>query len=120
MTSAKAYDHARKEFYEIRLQEEVETRVAKEEALATGAYFGKSTLEIGMELEDKQYGNWKQWATEDILKDKQALAARYTGNASDVSPDDAEKEAGHEETPDSKPAQEQAPLGGALNTALNM
>ena len=62
LTRAQAYDKARKEFYDLRLQEDIERRVAKEEALATGAYFGKSAIEIGMDIEDKQWDVWKHWA----------------------------------------------------------
>jgi small subunit ribosomal protein S23 len=61
-----AYDIARKEFYALRHEEEVERRVAKEEALWTGAYFGKGALEVGMELEDKTYDQWLQNATENV------------------------------------------------------
>jgi small subunit ribosomal protein S23 len=79
MTSAKAYDQARQEFYAIRHQEDVERRVAKEEALATGAYFGKSMLEIGMELEDKTYESWKKWAQNEVEVIDQQRSAQYTG-----------------------------------------
>lgn len=79
MTSAKAYDQARQEFYAIRHQEDVERRVAKEEALATGAYFGKSMLEIGMELEDKTYEAWKEWAQKEVEVIEQQRSATYTG-----------------------------------------
>ena len=79
MTTEKAYDQARREFYEERLQEDVERRIAKEEAMATGAYFGKTMLEIGMELEDKEYERWKAWAVNDIMIRKQKQAAVYTG-----------------------------------------
>ncbi|KAL8634826.1 MAG: hypothetical protein Q9228_007616, partial [Teloschistes exilis] len=59
MTPARAYDQARKEFYERRLHQDVERRIAKEEAVATGAYFGKTILQVGMELEDKVFEDWK-------------------------------------------------------------
>ena len=110
-TSAQAYDHARKEFYELRLQEDVERRVAKEEAQATGAYFGKSMLEIGMELEDKVYEEWKEWATNEIVEKEQKQAAMYTGLDSEtmeMSPDDPEMQATLEEINDSTLAKEQA------------
>ena len=80
MTSAKAYDQARQEFYAIRHQEDVERRVAKEEALATGAYFGKSMLEIGMELEDKTYESWKEWAKKEVEVIGLQQRAQYTGD----------------------------------------
>ncbi|KAL4927170.1 mitochondrial 37S ribosomal protein mS23 [Aspergillus undulatus] len=62
MTKSVAYDIARREFYRLRLQEDIERRVAAEEAEATGANFGPTQLEIGMELESRVYENWKQWA----------------------------------------------------------
>ncbi|MCJ1466317.1 mitochondrial ribosomal small subunit component [Pseudocyphellaria aurata] len=79
LPSQEAYDQARKEFYALRLQEDVERRVAKEEALATGAYFGKSALEIGMGLEDRQYEKWRSWASQRITEDKQKQFAMYGG-----------------------------------------
>lgn len=62
MTKSYAYDIARREFYRLRLQEDIERRVAAEEAQATGANFGPTYHQIGMELENKEYENWKQWA----------------------------------------------------------
>jgi small subunit ribosomal protein S23 len=56
-SKATAYDMARREFYQHRHLSEIRARVAKEEALHVGAYFGKGPLEIGMELEDK---SWEQ------------------------------------------------------------
>lgn len=57
-----AYDVVRRDFYRLRQEEEIERRVALEEAEYVGSYFGKSRLEIGMLLEDKEYENWKVWA----------------------------------------------------------
>ncbi|KAK7532311.1 mitochondrial 37S ribosomal protein mS23 [Phyllosticta citribraziliensis] len=74
-----AYDQARKEFYEKRTDEDIERRIAKEEALAVGAYFGKSPVEYGMELEDKAYDDWKEWAEKEILLVEQQTAAAYGG-----------------------------------------
>ncbi|KAG5926673.1 hypothetical protein E4U42_003045 [Claviceps africana] len=62
VASCKAYDRARREFYELRHLEEVEKRVAIEEAKHVGAYFGKSRLDVGMLLEDQEFENWKIWA----------------------------------------------------------
>ncbi len=116
ISPAQAYDQARKEFYELRLQEDVERRVAKEEAEATGAYFGKSMLEIGMELEDKVFEEWKEWAAGEVLLMEQKQAAMYTGLDNEsmaTSPDDLETAAAIEEVVDSIPAKEQEPFGGA-------
>lgn len=79
MTRAEAYDHARKEFYDLRLQEDIERRIAKEEAISTGAYFGPSMLDIGMQLEDKEYEKWKVWAEREVELQEQRNAAMYTG-----------------------------------------
>ena len=113
---ARAYDQARKEFYKVRLQEDIQRRVAKEEALATGAYFNKSTLDIGMELEDKQYEEWKAWAIKEVNDAEQRRNAMYTGQdneAMDLSPDDPETEAGLNEIGDVLPAKGQSAYGGA-------
>ena len=77
MTKARAYDTARQEFYDLRYQEEVERRVAKEEALATGAYFGMSHLEIGTLLEDKWYEEWKDWAKQETLTMQHGAKSSY-------------------------------------------
>jgi small subunit ribosomal protein S23 len=79
MSKAQAYDVARKEFYALRHEEEVERRIAREEALWTGAYFGKSALEVGMELEDKIYESWKAWATKEAEAIDLQRNAAYTG-----------------------------------------
>ena len=47
--------------------------------MSTGAYFGKSALQIGTELEDKEYERWKEWATKEIALAEQRQAAMYTG-----------------------------------------
>ena len=118
ITPAQAYDQARKEFYDLRLQEDVERRVVKEEAMSTGAYFGKSALDIGMELEDKEYEKWKVWATNAAALAEQREAAMYTGGEENeemaLDSDPAELEAAVEEISDQIPAQGQSALGGAM------
>jgi len=57
-----AYDKARREFYEIRQQDQIEQRIAREEARFVGAYFDKSRLEIGHEMESREFERWKEWA----------------------------------------------------------
>lgn len=54
--------------------------MAKEEALATGAYFGKSALTVGMELENREFDRWKAWAEKELTIIKQNQAAAYLGD----------------------------------------
>ncbi|TGZ83325.1 mitochondrial ribosomal protein, partial [Ascodesmis nigricans] len=63
MSQTAAYDLARKEFYDLRMQEDIERRIASEEAQATGAYFGKTYIDVGVELEGKVLEDWKEKAT---------------------------------------------------------
>ena len=72
MTKGSAYDQARREFYEQRMQEDVERRVAKEEALATGAVFGKSMVQVGGELEDQAYERWREYAENTLVESERA------------------------------------------------
>lgn len=71
LTETAAYDLARKEFYDLRMQEDVERRVAAEEALMVGSKFGKSYLELGIEMEEKALEAWRNSATADILRRRQ-------------------------------------------------
>ncbi|KAL8770322.1 MAG: hypothetical protein Q9209_003958 [Squamulea sp. 1 TL-2023] len=117
MTPAKAYDQARKEFYDMRLRQDIERRVAKEEAMATGAYFGRSILQIGMELEDKIFEEWKAWASAEVIEQEQRRAAMYTGvdnEAAALPEGKQEVEAALEEVGSTIPAQGQEALGGAV------
>jgi len=75
MTKAAAYDIARREFYRLRLQEDIERRVAQEEARATGAYFGPDMHTVGMELENQEYERWKEWAIKEAQFQDQRAAA---------------------------------------------
>ncbi|KAI1352745.1 mitochondrial ribosomal protein S25 [Xylaria sp. FL0043] len=78
MTQEKAYDIVRREFYALRHEEDVERRIAKEEAMKVGAYFGKTAMQVGMELEDQQYDLWKKWASKQINSVQAEQDAAYT------------------------------------------
>ncbi|KAL2265286.1 hypothetical protein VTJ83DRAFT_6386 [Remersonia thermophila] len=73
-----AYDVARKEFYHLRHQEEVERRLAVEEARMYGAYFGQDYNRVGMQLEDAAYERWKKWAGEQIAQIDLQRAEAYS------------------------------------------
>lgn len=64
MSKRQAYDLARWDFYRLRQAQEIEKRVAVEEARCVGAYFGKTKLDVGMILEDREFERWKVWAGE--------------------------------------------------------
>lgn len=68
MTKEQAYDIARKELYDIRQSQDITRRIAQEEARMVGAYFGKSRLEVSMELENAVYEKWKKWAEGEAAK----------------------------------------------------
>ena len=81
MAREDAYDKARKEFYQLRLREDIERRVAKEEALYVGAQFGYSALEKGMRMEDRRFEAWKRYAIKEAemaqkIQDAAALTAQ--------------------------------------------
>ena len=104
LTRAQVYDKARNEFYELRLQEEVRRQVAKEEAMATGAYFGKSLNRIGLELEDKEHQRWTSWAQNKAALREQARAA---GSAPIIDePIDSVFESEPEQEPEREPERE--------------
>jgi small subunit ribosomal protein S23 len=79
MSKAAAYDHARREFYHHRHLSEVRVRIAKEEAMHVGAYFGKGPLEVGMALEDRAWDNWKAWAAQQIEEEQSMRAQMFSG-----------------------------------------
>ncbi|KAG8527987.1 uncharacterized protein KY384_006903 [Bacidia gigantensis] len=116
MSKSETYDQARKEFYELRLLEDTERRVAREEALMMGAQFGLSPMEVGMKLEDDEYERWKVWAQQQTELDQQRNAAMFVGTeTADMA--DASREEGSaalEEVSDAIPVQGQNAEGGAM------
>ncbi|KAI1923425.1 mitochondrial ribosomal small subunit component [Ophidiomyces ophidiicola] len=85
ITKGEAYDIARREFYSLRLQEDIERRIAQEEAMATGAYFGPDMLTTGMAMEDEMYEVWREWADRESQLASQRTAS-FTGVALDAEP----------------------------------
>lgn len=76
----------------MRLQEEVERRVAREEALSTGAYFGKSALEVGMDIEDKEWDKWKAWAEKETELQQQQRQAVQSGGYLEPSENESQED----------------------------
>ena len=71
----------------MRHSRETEVRVAREEALSTGAFFGPGPLEIGMKLENAAYDDWKEWAKKEILAQQQLQGSAYTGTEAEDAPE---------------------------------
>jgi small subunit ribosomal protein S23 len=83
MTEKKAYDIVRKDFYRLRHEEDVERRIAQEEARMVGGYFGKTRLQRGMELEDREYESWKVWASGEIEEKRSQMSSMVTSFGTD-------------------------------------
>lgn len=83
VSKEQAYDIARKELYDIRQKQDIERRIAQEEARMVGAYFGKSRLEVSMELEDAVYEKWKKWAEGEAQKLQAERESAYANFGSD-------------------------------------
>jgi small subunit ribosomal protein S23 len=83
LSKAAAYDQARREFYVHRHKEDIERRIAREEALSTGAYFGPSAIDIGLKLEDEAFENWKVWAKKEAAVARQRDESSYTSYTED-------------------------------------
>lgn len=115
MKEAAAYDKARKELYKTRHAREVESRIAKEEARAYGAFFGKGPLGIGMELEDVQYANWVEWAKKENNLLAQQASNAYTGDEAETA---AAELKGSEDQEELQQVSDQVPASRAGQTAL--
>ncbi len=86
LSKQRAYDRARKEFYKLRQQEEIQRRIAVEEARMYGAYFGKTNLQVATVIEDRMYEKWKKWATDEIAALESERSAAYA-NVVDMAED---------------------------------
>lgn len=68
MSKQEAYDLVRHEFYKLRQRDEIESRIAIEEARNVGGYFGKNQLQVALEVEDREFEYWKSYAAREIKK----------------------------------------------------
>lgn len=85
-TKEQAYDESRREFYLLRQEEDMGRRIAQEEARMVGGYFGKSRLQIGMQLEDAVYEKWKLWAQQESQKIEAEHSAMYVSFGNEQKP----------------------------------
>lgn len=77
MSVPEAYDQARKEFYAIRRRQQIQARVAAEEAENCGADFGVPFISRGMTKEAEVFDDWVVWAE----KENMALMQRQASFA---------------------------------------
>ncbi|KAL3606888.1 mitochondrial ribosomal small subunit component [Fusarium poae] len=70
-TTKSAYDYVRHQFYRLRQEEQIEKRVAQEEARYVGAYFGQTRVDVSHGLEDREFENWKIWAGKETERQEQ-------------------------------------------------
>ena len=96
ITIDQAYDKARKEFYDIRRQEDIERRIAAEEAEHAGAYFGPPIMQWSMQIENKQYDDWEEWSRKTVVEQMQRNAA-FAGDTTNVE-DDLSEDAVEDDT----------------------
>ncbi|KAG5750800.1 hypothetical protein H9Q69_002630 [Fusarium xylarioides] len=94
----KAYDITRREFYRLRQEEEIEKRVALEEAKHVGAYFGKSRIDVSHHLEDREFENWKIWAG----KETERQEASRNNEIEDFGLEDVEEDIAEDAEPEEK------------------
>lgn len=59
-----AYDKARYEFYQLRMQEEMDSAVSREESTLYGAVYPVTNLEWGLQQEQQYINDWAQVAQE--------------------------------------------------------
>ena len=105
LSKDEAYDQARREFYKLRTQEDIERHVAKEEAWSTGAYFGKGALEVGVELEDQAFERWRDWINKTATEITRAREVMNSGSALPPPPEEGEQDA--DESNETTDAQEE-------------
>ncbi|KAK6509965.1 mitochondrial ribosomal small subunit component [Arthrobotrys musiformis] len=84
LSKSAAYDVARKEFYRLRMRSDIERRIAAEEARSVGAFFGKSHLQVGLELEEKALLAWKVKAQEAVARRQQRIEAMANPSSIDT------------------------------------
>ncbi|PGH27496.1 hypothetical protein AJ80_00737 [Polytolypa hystricis UAMH7299] len=114
ISKAAAYDIARREFYQHRLQQDVERKIAQEEAKATGAYFGLDANTVGMELENQVYDRFKVWAEKEAQFEQQRAAAFAGVTAPEATETETSEDAEVAALPDSSAVEVIAPRGQGI------
>ena len=83
LTIPETYNIARKEFYSLRLQQDIERRIAVEEARHVGSSFDKAYIDIMFEREQKVLQEWRTKAAQDLALRKHKRNAAYSTTSMD-------------------------------------
>ena len=85
-----SYNHARFEFYRIRMQQELEEQIAQEEAEMFGSVFESNALQYGIEQEQRVIDQWKKKA----IKETEIYAAKRVNPSESWGKEDADEQEG--------------------------
>ncbi|EJS43317.1 rsm25p [Saccharomyces arboricola H-6] len=88
-STVEAYDHARYEFYALRMQEDMQQQVALEEAEMFGSIFGTSAIEHGIQKEQEVLDVWER----KVIEETELMAARSSNPAGSWKDDTASETA---------------------------
>ena len=80
----RAYDQARKEFYKLRLENDVEREVLREEAQHLGQWLPPTENEKAFKYEDEAFEDWKKQALQDVEKDVAQAAGDINSLKEDI------------------------------------
>ena len=87
-----AYQMATQKFYSVRIGQDIDRRIAKEEQEAFGLEFFPGPVDVGVELEQKQIADWREKAAKQV---EQRTAA--TSDTEFIANEEDKKEGGDEE-----------------------
>ena len=90
LTKSQAYDLARRQLYTHRHFEDIERRIAREEALHTGAYFQPGPNALAAPLEDAKFDAWREWAARRVASLSNMRMAGYSGSEVEDGPEGGE------------------------------
>ncbi|OLL22576.1 37S ribosomal protein S25, mitochondrial [Neolecta irregularis DAH-3] len=94
LSEQQAYEYACQEFYAVRAHEEIESRIAEDEARAYGTSF-TSYIEIGMKLQTEAIERWRERASREtaiMAQRKTAVVAPTELESLDVTTENTEEE----------------------------
>ncbi|ODV86895.1 hypothetical protein CANARDRAFT_27260 [[Candida] arabinofermentans NRRL YB-2248] len=94
MPLIESYEQAKYEYYRLKIEQETEINVTKEEQEMYGAVFGKSNIDYGFDKESEVLAEWKKQAIEQtrIMEAKLGSNSASSGSEVDFAGAEAESE----------------------------